>query len=112
MPAQTDPAIQWPQILDALASGNTNAAKQLIWPSGVDENWFHAMGPVMENAARGYEKSNLPLAIFCYEEARSLYAALATGATSAAEAMMLMDEKRDRALERKIQRLRAKTGKL
>ncbi len=102
MSESTDPGVAWTQILDALASRDMELAKRLIWPRGVGEDWYYAMAPMMEMRGGSYEKSDPELAIFCYEQARGLYRAQASGATSGGEGMALMNEDRDHQLGRKI----------
>lgn len=102
MNESTDPGIAWPRILEALSSRNVDALKTLLWPSGASEDWYFSMAPMIENAAAAYEKSDPELAIFCYEQARSLYLAPAAGATSGGEGMAMMSEGRGQEIGRKI----------
>jgi hypothetical protein len=98
----TNPDVAWPQILDALAARDLELAKKLIWPRGAGEDWLYALAPMMEMRAGGYEQSDVALAIFCYEQARDLYRAQASGATSGGEGLALMNDDRDHELGRKI----------
>src|SRR5438128_1192307 len=102
MAESLDPVAVWPQILGALASGNTDLAHTLLWPPGAPQAWYEAMAPMMESAGGGYEKSNRELAIFCYEQARNLYQADSAGATSGGEGLAGMSEMRGSHLGRKI----------
>ena len=97
-----NPDAAWPKILDALASGNTEAARALLWPPGANQDWCSTIGPMMESAGGGYEKSNRDIAIFCYEQARDLYQAECSGATSGGEGLAAMSEMRGSELGRKI----------
>ena len=102
MSESTDPDVAWPQILDALNARDLVLAKKLIWPHGMGEDWLYALAPMMEMRAGGYETSDPPLAVFCYEQARNLYRAQAAGATSGGEGLALMNTDRDHEIGRKI----------
>ena len=106
MAESTDPDVAWPQILDALASRDMEAAKKLIWPRGAGVDWLYSIAPMMEMRAGWYEQSDPELAVFCYEQARTLYRSQAAGATSGGEGLAMMDENRDDELGRKIWRLK------
>lgn len=102
MNESTDPDVAWPRILEALSSRDLQALKTLLWPPAASEDWYFSLAPMMENAAGGYEKSDPDLALFCYEQARSLYFAQAGGATSGGEGMAMMHETRGQEIGRKI----------
>jgi hypothetical protein len=110
MSEYTDPDLAWPKILDALASRDVELLKTLLWPRRAGEDWYYSMAPMIENAGGGYEKSDTALALFCYEQARDLYIAQASGATSGGEGLAMMNEGRDRELGRKIWLLKSEGG--
>jgi hypothetical protein len=92
----------WPKIREALDSGDTELARRLLWPPDVTQDWCSTMATRMEFAGGGFEKSNRPLAIFCYEQARNLYESESSGATSGGEGMANMSDMRGRELGHKI----------
>ena len=102
MPQELNQEAAWPQILDALASGDMELAKERLWPPGAGQDWFSGMGPRMEFAGGGYERSARVLAVFCYEQALHLYEAECSGASSGGEGLAQMNEMRGRDLGRKI----------
>ena len=92
----------WPSIEEALASGNTDLARKLLWPADAGQDWYEEMAPKVESVGDGYSKSNRELAIFCYEQSRDLYRAHMSFATSGGEGMAAMSEMRGSHLGRKI----------
>jgi hypothetical protein len=97
-----DPDAVWPQILEALHSGNTERAHDLLWPADGTCDWYLAMAPLMESAGDQIGSANTAVAIFCYEQARHLYETESAGATSGGEGMALTSQMRGSHLGRKI----------
>src|SRR5258708_9328815 len=102
MSEPANPDVAWTKIVDAMGARDMELAARLIWPRGAGANWYYAMAPMMGMQGGVYEKSDPALAIFCYEQARDLYSAQASGATSGGEGLALMNEDRDHGLGRKI----------
>ena len=89
------------QVMECVERGDLEEAKRLLWAE-VTGDWCASMAPVMESARDRHAKANRTLAIWCYEQARALYQAGLSGATSGGEGMAMMAEGRGSHLGRKI----------
>jgi len=89
------------RVLDLVKAGSLNEAYKLLWPAD-SQAWCEMMGPIMEAEGSGYEPANPLLALWCYEQAKALYEAEVSGATSGGEGMALMTDGRGGHLGRKI----------
>ena len=90
------------RILELVKAGSLDEAHKLLWPGNSTQAWFEMMAPIMEAEGSGYERSNPLLAVWCYEQAKAMYEAEASGATSGGEGMAMMAESRGSHLGRKI----------
>src|SRR5262245_20891297 len=101
----------WPKIAEALAAGRRDAVRELLWPPDVTQDWCATMAARMEDAGDCYAESDRALAISCYEQARELYRAEGSGATSGSEGLASMAEMRGSHLGRKIWLLKDQVGR-
>ena len=94
------------QILSLIDEGTLEEAYQLLWRNGNPPGWLFDFAPVMESAGDRYARSDKARAIWCYEQAQSLFRVILGSATSGAEAMALEAENPGAHLGKKIWLLR------
>ena len=97
------------RILELLKGGRLEEAGKLLWPAAATQAWFDMMAPVLEAEGSGYARANPRLAVWCYEQAKALYQADSSGATSGGEGMAMMAENRGSHLGRKIWLLKSQS---
>jgi len=94
------------EVLALIERGDLTAAEKLLWQSGTSLDSLFSMAPQVESAGDRYAKTDKDRALWCYEQAKSLYESICASATSGGEGMALQMENYGGHLGKKIWMLR------